>query len=219
MADPANAAQQAEGAAFIFLPHRHMHESWRAAILAQPVWELLAGCPRTEGRLAAFVAQAVGLRPVAPSLAAGNPKARFCRLPWPALRRVAAHLGLALNATRFGRIIDGKLVARLRHDIGNAAFDFALHRAPLITHDTDPLEADLEVDGLSQQLERSGVNYIGLALADLDAGVRERFALRLPKDYASLLSAPRGRSSCNSAWNTVRRVVREAEPEWSASLE
>jgi len=207
------------GAAFLFFPNRYLHESWRADLMPQPVWDLLADCERTEGRLASFVLNRTGL-----SLPAGaafdSPQARFCLLPWEAVLKVAQHIGLVLNAGRFGKVIDGRLVARLRRDLGAEAYEFALRRGPLITTQTDPLAPDLAGDApLGAELERSGINYIGLALSGVAPELRARFRLKLPKSHASVFNAPQGDTAPEAAWQVVRKVVREAEPQWSASLE
>jgi hypothetical protein len=219
MAGALPAAVQVEGGAFVFFPNRYIHESWRADMLAEPVWDLLAKSARVEGRIAAFVAGRAGLTlPASFDFAA--PAARFCLLPWPAVRKVAQRVGLVLNAARFGKVIDGKLVARIRRDLGGEAYEFALRRAPLISTQTDPLAPDLAAETpLGEQIERSGINYIGLALAGVASELRARFRLRLPKVHAALLDAPQGEIAPGAAWQVVRKVVREAEPQWSASLE
>jgi len=215
----ADTAMTREAAAFVFFPNRYIHESWRAEIMQQPVWELLAGCQRTEGRLAAFVADRAALSPPA-ALAFDAPQARFCLLPWSAIVRIAQRTGLTLNAARLGKLIDGKLVAHIRRDLGSEAYDFALRRAPLITTQSDPLAPELAAETpLGEQLERSGINYIGLALARVAPDLRARFRLRLPKVHAPLFDAPTGETSPEAAWQVVRKVVREVEPQWSASLE
>jgi hypothetical protein len=215
----AGAALAKEGAAFLYFPNRYIHESWRADMMQPPVWELLAGAGRTEGRLASFVAERAGLAPPAP-VGFDAPQDRFCLLPWEAVRKVAQRTGLVLNAARFGKVIDGKLVARIRRDLGGEAYEFALRRAPLITTQTDPLAPDLAAEThLGEQLERSGINYIGLALSGVAPELRARFRLRLPKVHAPLFDAPQGGTAPEAAWQVVRKVVREAEPQWSASLE
>ena len=124
-------ALQAEGAAFLFFPNRYVHPSWREEMMQPPLWDLLGATPRTEGRLAAFVADRAGLTLPA-TLAFDSPPACFCLLPWEAIEKIAHRTGLVLNAARFGKVIDGKLVARIRRDLGNEAYEFALRRAPLI---------------------------------------------------------------------------------------
>jgi hypothetical protein len=214
-----DAAMTKDGGAFVFFPNRYMHESWRAEIMQPPVWELLAGCERTEGRLAAFVAGRAGLSPLA-AVAFDTPQARFCLLPWSAIARIAQRTGLVLNAARLGKLIDGKLVARIRRDLGGEAYEFALRRAPLITTQSDPLAPELAAETpLGEQLERSGINYIGLALARIAPDLRARFRLRLPKVHARLFDAPTGETSPEAAWQVVRKIVREVQPQWSASLE
>lgn len=207
------------GAAFLFFPNRYIHESWRADLMPAPVWDLLADCERTEGRLASFVLNRTGL-----SLPAGaafdSPQARFCLLPWDAILRIAQRTGLVLNAARFGKMIDSKLVARIRRDLGAEAYEFALRRAPLITTQSDPLAPDLAGNApLGAELERSGINYIGLALTGVAPELRARFRLKLPKSHATVFNAPQGDTAPEAAWQVVRKVVREAEPQWSASLE
>jgi len=216
----ADAAMTREGAAFVFFPNRYIHESWRAEIMQPPVWELLSGCERTEGRLAAFVAERAGVSSPVAAVAFDAPQARFCLLPWQTIVRIAQRTGLVLNAAQFGKLIDGKLVARIRRDLGGEAHDFALRRAPLITTQIDPLAPELAAEApLGEQLERSGINYIGLALARVAPDLRARFRLRLPKVHAPLFDAPTGETSPEAAWQVVRKVVREVEPQWSASLE
>jgi hypothetical protein len=208
-----------EGAAFLFFPNRYLHDSWRADMMPPPLWELLAGSERTEGRLASFVLNRTGLS--LPTTAAfDSPQARFCLLPWDVILKVAQRTGLVLNAARLGKTIDGRLVARIRRDLGNEAYEFALRRAPLITTQTDPLAPDLASDApLGEQLERSGINYIGLALTGIAPELKARFRLKLPKSHASLVGAPQGDTAPEAAWQVVRKVVREAEPQWIASLE
>jgi len=214
-----DAAMTKEGAAFVFFPNRYLHESWRAEIMQQPVWELLAGCKRIEGRLAAFVSGRAALSPPA-AHAFDAPQARFCLLPWSAIVRIAQRTGLVLNAARLGKLIDGKLVAHIRRDLGGEAYEFALRRAPLITTQSDPLAPELAADTpFGEQLERSGINYIGLALARVAPDLRARFRLRLPKVHAPLFDTPTGETSPEAAWQVVRKIVREVEPQWSASLE
>ena len=214
-----DAAMTKEGAAFVFFPNRYLHESWRAEIMQQPVWELLAGGKRIEGRLAAFVSGRAALSPPA-ALAFDAPQARFCLLPWSAIVRIAQRTGLVLNAARLGKLIDGKLVAHIRRDLGGEAYEFALRRAPLITTQSDPLAPELAADTpFGEQLERSGINYIGLALARVAPDLRARFRLRLPKVHAPLFDTPTGETSPEAAWQVVRKIVREVEPQWSASLE
>ena len=219
MAEPGQALVKSEGGPFVFFPNRHAHDSWRADILAAPLWDLLAGCPRTEGRLAAFVTERAALGAPAPPRF-DTPQAKFCLLPAPVLLKLAQRIGVTLNATRLGKVIEGKLVARIKRELGPETYDFALRRAPLITTATDPLAPDLAAEApLGDLLERSGINVMGLALADLDAGLKSRFKLKLPKPHAELIATPQGGVRPDAAWRVVRKVVRETEPEWSGSLE
>lgn len=216
-ADKATLAK--EGGEFVFFPNRYAHETWRSDLLAAPLWSLLGDCPRTEGRLAAFVADRAGLG--APSLPRFElPVQRFCLLPAPVVLKLGQRLGVCLNAGRLGKLIDGKLVSRIKRELGPELHDFALRRAPLITTQSDPLAPDISSDGpLLAAFERSGINFIALALGELDAGLRARFKLRLPKVYASVIDRPHGTIEPSAAWQVVRKVAREAEPEWSALLE
>jgi hypothetical protein len=217
MAGTAQTLVQAEGASFVFFPNRYAHETWRAQVLPAPLWDLL-GSRRTEGRLAAFVVESLGLgAPVLPSF--DTSRTRFCLLPSPILLKVAQHLGVALNAARLGKVIDGKLVSRIKRELGREAYDFALRRAPLITSQTDPMAPDLSADPLVESLARSGANFMGLSVVDLEFGLKARFKLKLPKSYAHLIEAPQGKVRAEVAWQVVRKVVREVEPEWSGSLE
>jgi hypothetical protein len=204
--------------AFALLPHRYLHESWRPELMAEPLWRLLAASPRTEGRLAAFVGEKLGLATV-PAAGFEGPQARFCLLPGEALARIAQRVGLVLNCGRIAKSIDGKLVGRLRHELGPEAYEFAVRRASLITTRTDPRPPDFAAAvPFDEQFMQSGVNFIGLALGDLEAGLRARLALRLPKVLAPLLQAPQGEVEASTAWSLVRKVIREAAPEWNALL-
>jgi hypothetical protein len=68
-------------------------------------------------------------------------------------------------------------------------------------------------------LTQSGVNHLGLALGGLDAGWRARFKLKLPKALADTFMTPRGEIAPDAAWQIVRKVVREVDPTWNASLD
>ena len=209
---------EAEGMAFIFLPHRYLHESWRGELMSEPVWRLLAASPRVEGRLAAFVCQRLDL-PAASATGFATPQARFCLLPGGALLRIALFVGLALNSRGIARMIEGKLVARFRRELGVEAYEFAIRRAPLITTRTDPRVLDFHAEtSMEEQFVQSGVNYFGLALADLGGGLRARLALRLPKALGGFLESPEGGVAPDASWSVVRKIVREAEPGWSGLL-
>jgi len=207
-----------EGVAFLLLPHRYLHASWRGGLMSEPVWRLLTGSPRVEGRLAAFVCHRLGLPDVSAS-GLTTPQARFCLLPGPSLLRIARFVGLALNSRRIARTIEGKLVGRFRRELGMEAYEFAIRRAPLITTRADPRVLDFDAEtSLEEQFVQSGVNYFSLALTDLDAGLRARLALRLPKALGGLLESPEGSVAPDASWSVVRKVVREVEPEWSGLL-
>jgi hypothetical protein len=209
---------EAERMAFVLLPHRYLHASRRGELMPEPVWRLLAVSPRVEGRLAAFVCQRLGLPDVSAS-GLTTPQARFCLLPGPSLLRIARFVGLALNSRRIARMIEGKLVSRFRRELGMEAYEFAIRRAPLITTRADPRVLDFDAEmSLEEQFVQSGVNYFGLALTDLDAGLRARLALRLPKALGGLLESPEGSVAPDASWSVVRKVVREVEPEWSGLL-
>lgn len=209
----------AEEAAFLFFPNRYAHVSWRAELMPAAVWDMLASSPRVEGRFAAFVIEKTGLGD-APVKTLASPQARFCQLPGAAAVQVARKVGLALNGARLARLIDAKLVGRIRSELGTEAHEFAIRRAPLLTSQPDPLAPDLAGETpLGELFERSGVNYIGLALSPLESSLRARFRLKLPRPYASPLDAPQGGVAPEAAWQVVRKVVREVEPGWSASLD
>lgn len=206
-------------AAFAFYPNRYLHESWRSMFLPDAVWEVLAEADRTEGRLARYVCERAGLPPV---LSLGDlqlPKARLCLLPTDTILRVAVWVALALNANSLKRLVDAPSVARIRRELPAASYDFVVRRAPLLTRSTDPLPLDLSAEApLAEQLERSGVNYVAMALDDVDAGVKARLKLKLPKRHADLFESQRGQVGAGAAWQLVLKIVREVEPECEASL-
>ena len=60
------------------------------------------------------------------------------------LKKIARNaLGLVLNGARLAKLLDAKLVNRIRSVLGPEAYEFALRRAPLITTQTDPMAPDL----------------------------------------------------------------------------
>jgi hypothetical protein len=48
--------------------------------------------------------------------------------------------------------------------------------------------------------------------------LRARLALRLPKALGRFLESPEGGVAPDASWPVVRKIVREAEPEWSGLL-
>jgi len=110
-------------------------------------------------------------------------------------------------------------VARIRRELPTASYDFVVRRAPLLTRSADPLSLDLSDEvPLADQLERSGVNYIAMAVDDLEEGLKARLKLKLPKRHANLLDSPRGQVGADAAWQLVLKIVREVEPECEALL-
>jgi hypothetical protein len=216
---PPDSSALKAAAAFAFYPNRYLHESWRSMFLPDAVWEVLAQAGRTEGRLARYVCGSVGLPPLLSLGSLQLPKARLCLLPPETILRVAVWVALALNAKGLKRLVDAPSVARIRRELPAASYDFVVRRAPLLTRSADLLSVDLSDEApLADQLERSGVNYIAMAVDDLDPGVKARLKLKLPKRHADLFESSRGQVGADAAWQLVLKIVREVEPECEALL-
>ena len=217
--NPSDASPIQIGAAFAFYPNLYMHESWRSGFLPDAIWEVLSQTQRTNGRLAGYISEQAKLPPP-PSLDTWrHPKTRFCLLPVETIQKIAVWVALALNANSLKRLVDAPSVARIRRELPANGYEFVLRRAPLLTRATDPMSVDLTTDvPLADQLERSGINYIALALGDLDEGLKARLKLKLPKHYAGLVEAPQGQVLAYAAWQLVLKIIREVEPECEASL-
>jgi hypothetical protein len=123
----------------VFFPERYIHESWRAEMMQTPVWQMLSGAERTEGRLAAFV-------PTVPACIAGRPfalddagtRASACCRGRRSRPVRAAHRTGAESRRAFGKV--NRRQAGGAHQGASWAprpHEFALRRAPLIT--TQPI--------------------------------------------------------------------------------
>ena len=198
---------------FAFFPHRYAHPSWTENLLPAALWRCLASSRRSEGRLAAHLAEQIGFA-VGQTYDFADPRQRLWLLPGDLLLPALRRLGLALNAGGVVRTIDRQHAMRLRRELDPEDQGFVFKRAPLLVDMAAPADLDLPAEEpLPVVFERSGLAAAGGLLAEVPEGVLQRLRLKLPKHLAPHVAGAEG--SIERAWPLARKIVKDMAPQWN----
>jgi hypothetical protein len=149
------------------------------------------------------------------------PPARRLVLLDPApLRRTVLLAGLARHADEISRLVERSRVRALKEQVGEAAYLFVMHRAPLLA---GPLTggADDAAAGRdwSARALAAGLGMLGACLGADHAGVLARVLVKFPRDCAPYLGAGGGRGTAEGYLRLFRKVLaKEVDPAWDDLL-
>ena len=164
---------------FNFRPGTYVDPSWIADTVEPAVWTRLAGCARAEPKLSRYILERFELADrfwsdfSAPAL-------RLALLEPGVLRRVALFTGLALSGASLRRIVLGAEVRRLKQEIGEDGYSFAVKRAPFLVGDIAG-RVPAGAGGSRSDFEGLGAGCLAAALAGHGPAVTLRLLLKLPK--------------------------------------
>ncbi|MEI6985775.1 MAG: SctK family type III secretion system sorting platform protein [Rhodospirillaceae bacterium] len=174
------------------------------------IWMRLSSCTRTEPTLSRFVLERFGLTDRFWT-DFGPTWRRLALLSPEILHRVVLFAGLSLASAGFSRIVLGSEVRRLKGEIGEDGYNFAVKRAPFLVGDLAIIKPDTKAYD-RRACERLGVSCLAAAFADEDAGLTRRLFLKLPKDLAEtpdkqVSHLPRGRVAI-----LLQKITTEVSP-------
>lgn len=134
------------------------------------------------------------------------------------LRRTVLWAGLARHAGGISRLMERGRVLELKEQLGEAAYRFVTHRAPLLAGPlAEGAPASPEgADWVTRSLA-AGLGMLGACLGAGNAGVAARVALKFPRGCAPYLDAGGGPGTADGYMRLFRRVLaKEVDPAWDA---
>lgn len=202
---------------FNLLPSRYLHASWVEALFEPGLWRRLAAMPRCEAPLCRLILEKTDL--------AGSfhddfddAPARLALLDHAVLERLALHAGLLREGAAVRAAIGRDRVLALRAALGEEAYAFALHRAPLLAPPVPGLPdgpgGDMAPEELRRRAGQAGWRLVMAVASGFPPALRRRFALKLPRGAADAEpGAPQAEPG--RAATTLIRVLKETEPRWA----
>lgn len=184
----------------------------------------LLATPALRGRLARAVCD---MSPDAVQALIGLPEAPRARLALVPAAEAAALMALGTAwalAPQIGTLIRLAEVRRAREALGEAAYTFAMRRAPMMPGIAPPLAAAIGLDdpmGELARLEglRPGAALFGLAAGPLPEAALARLRLRRPAAaWAAAAAHARPDPQADAAFAALRRLLRDSAPPWSSWL-
>ena len=112
-------------------PADYAHPSWFEAFMGRRLYDVLCSSRRAERRLSALLLERHGLSDDC-WYDFGHWRWRFALLPPTALLKLVDYCAIAFQHRRIAATVDRAARRRLVAQIGEAAYAFALKRAPLI---------------------------------------------------------------------------------------
>lgn len=143
---------------------------------------------------------------------------RFALVDGGALQRLRLIVGAAVQAERIARVIERGPLQRLKDQIGERVYEFALKRARFLVPRV-PASLRIASGDLSLDVRESGRLAIETCLLGEPEAITGRFALKFPAetcwDFSRKIAAPEQQET----WQFVHRVfLKEVGAEWSVCL-
>ena len=147
------------------------------------------------------------------------PARRLVLMDAAPLRRTVLLAGLARHADEINRMMERGRVRELKEQVGEAAYLFVMHRAPLLA---GPLTAGANAASRgrswSARALAAGLGMLGACLGD-HAGLAARVVVKFPRDFAPYLGAGGGQGTAEGYLRLFRKVlVKEVDPAWDDLL-
>jgi len=201
---------------FNLLPARSIHVSWAETIFTEGLWKRLASTPRCEAPLSRMILDELGLSETFPFDFSG-PAARLTLLDSPTLDRLALYAGLVAGGSAVRQVIERDGVNELRQSLGDAAYNFALVRAPLLEGACPgTVSAEGGPDAAhcrsADDFRAIGRRLLAAVVAGLPGEIVKRFVLKLPFQAAPIFAKA---AHDDRAQSLIVRIIREAEPKWA----
>jgi hypothetical protein len=196
-------------------PVGFVHDSWYPSLPHGDVAAALRALPDCRAHVNRWLRDVLRLPPATSGVDFAAPLTRLALLPSPVLGRLCLFLGAALYGDALRREIDGARVRLIRAAVGDAAFELATKRAPLLG--SLPCAAcDLSVATVPDFTASGAACCADLLRASgVTEDTRRRFELKLPRpdaDGAAGRAADAGTDGVMPPF--LRKLIAEVSPEW-----
>jgi hypothetical protein len=199
---------------FNYRPLSYLHDSWYHDLEYAELIRTLAGQRLARPALSRHLTQVLGVS-AEPWLDFSWPMSRFALLPTPVLNRFCLALGLCHFADAICRVVVAEHVSRLRGQLGEEDYQFALHRAPFLGADPERQARQLPSDGLVEGVAHEGMRQLLDRMAPLPQSLAQRLRLKLPRQVR--LEAGDGAAQGDRAAPLpvfLHNILKEVIPEW-----
>jgi hypothetical protein len=193
-------------------PADYAHLSWFEALIGRRLYTVLRSSRRAERRLSELLLQRYGLSDdhwydFSPQ------RWRFALLPAPDLLKLVDYCGITFQHRRIAATVDRSARIRLVAQIGEAAFAFALKRAPLIlgrwAGEGPRWDGEIPFGNFVRQ---SGTEYFLSHFHTAPTAIAARLAFKFPRDLACRAA---DKSNDSDGWPLFNRILKhELNPKW-----
>lgn len=193
-------------------PADYAHPSWFEAFVGRRLYDTLRSSRRAERRLSELLLERHGLSDDH-WYDFSSQQWRFALLPTPALLKLVDYCGITFQHRRIAATVDRSARIRLVAQIGEAAFAFALKRAPLIIGrwDGEGPRWDGEMP-FGNFVRQSGTEYFLSHFHTAPTAIAARLAFKFPRDLAGRAA---DKAPGSDGWPLFNRILKhELSPKW-----
>ena len=200
---------------FNFHPARYLHNSWIEHLPHSELWGHLHAAGSELGALSRLLIESLELdRAFCQDFSA--PLARLALVEGEDLECLYLYLGVAMRADEIRLQLRGERIRALKEELGEAVYDFALHRADALG-ELPEFIFEPEVWDLRLRYQLIGAAWCERQLA-CPPGVEQRYRLKLPAPWAQLTaparSPARGPGAEVEFPPFIQHIAREVIPRW-----
>jgi hypothetical protein len=142
------------------------------------------------------------------------PQSRLLLLDCAELERLCLYLGAIMRMPQIRSILDGNRVRAIIGALGEAVYDYALKRGPLLG-EPPAVAVDWDPEDVHGWCAVPGAAYCAQLLKPLDQELLRRLILKLPETWSAVLAAVDPISTNDDGLPPlVRKVLKETLPEW-----
>jgi|GEM_PF-924192 len=200
-------------------PLRSAHVSWIPPRWPAAIYEILQGS-RSESRLAGLIMAFWGF-PNQAAFTFSEPSHRIGLMAVATLHRLALFTGTALRWEGLAKILERDRVRDLKAELGEDAYRFAIHSAPLLVGEGFAIRNGSleEIKGCGEAVRAEGLAVLAACLAEAPRALRIRMALKFPRDGADVFLSDSPILPQAKAWRLVKRIlIQEVDPSWELLL-
>lgn len=199
--------------AFNASPAGYAHDSWFDDILPAELLHILQRSPRALARLSRLLLDVHDLEGEEAWQAFCHPLWRLALLPPAVISRLTRFGALAFQHKRLAMMVGNAAITKMKRDIGQAAYHFAIKRAPLLVGNSRGIDLDPDLaDNFDRYLRCYGAVYFLSHFQDAPKALAGRLALKFERSHAAMAArfAPQ-----KSGWPLFKRIlIHEIDPQW-----
>jgi len=201
---------------FNCLPSRYAHPSWFAALPHGALLLGLRASPRIPPPLSRHLLAAWGLEGQY-CCDFSAPATRLALLDSATLTQLVLYAGLTATAAYVRRTVERDKVAALKQRLGEAAFLFALKRAPFLSG-VKPLPDALHrasPDAFHQITLIAGLQCLAASLKGRERALRRRLLFKFPQGWAVSFAASKATPPPAACARLFDQLLWELAPQWA----